>query len=482
MNFTGRIIFVSFSFIVSLIESFFEPTNLLSVVEALFFAAIAYSVGWIVDRSLYYRKKSESSEKRYRDMIEFSPEPILIYQDERIVFVNDKLEELLGLRSEQIIGKSIFDYILPEFHGPGKERIQKANAGDQSVSRTELKIRGAEDIIVDIEASSIAVMYDNKPSIEVFLKDITKRKRLEEELRNKNELYRFITENTTDVISYIIPTGDYEYISPSCQHILGYSPNEIVGKNIYHFFHPEEMETLAQLVAEAKTNFDFASFPHRFRKKDGHFIWLETNARTIRNNNRELIGMVAVSRDIDERVAKEKKLLETNQMLLYFSKMDGLTDIPNRRYFEEMFQKEWTRTMRHSMPLSILMIDIDYFKHYNDRYGHLAGDSCIKEIAKTIKQTLKRPGDFAARYGGEEFVILLPETDEKGAAYLAECILANVLDLKIKNDVSDISEFVTVSIGHATIVPALEMKREDLIKQADQQLYSAKESGRNQVK
>ncbi len=482
MKYTGRITFLIFIIMVSFIESFSEKTNLLTILEAIFFGLIAFFAGSLFDKSVYYRKQAETSQEQYRNLVEFSPDPILVYQDNKIVYINDKSEQLLQLRTEEIIGKPIFDFILPDFHSIIKERIQKLSSGDKEVVRMELKIRGHQNKILDIETTSVTIDYNNKPAVEVFLRDVTSRKKLEEESRKKEDRYRFITENTTDMITFINPQGVYEYISPSCVQLVGYDQKELLDKNIFDFFHPDEMEAISQFFYEAKSNLDFASFPHRYKKKDGSYLWLETNARTIRSDKKVLEGIVSVSRDITERVEKEKSLLESNEILRYLSNYDGLTDIPNRRYFEQKLQEVWQGTMSHSMPLSILMVDIDNFKKFNDHYGHQEGDRCVKEIAKAIKETLKRPGDFVARYGGEEFIILLPNTESIGAAFIGESLLQNVKNLKLETEASEVSNYVTISIGCATAVPTDQQKPEELIKLADEALYSAKEAGKNRVK
>ena len=186
------------------------------------------------------------------------------------------------------------------------------------------------------------------------------------------------------MITFINPQGVYEYISPSCGQLLGYNQNELMDKNLFDFFHPDEMEAISQIFYEAKSNLDFASFPHRYKKKDGSYLWLETNARTIRSDKKVLEGIVSVSRDITERVEKEKNLLESNEMLRYLSNYVGLTDIPNRRYFEQKLQEVWQGTMSHSMPLSILMVDIDNFKKFNDYYGHQEEIGALKKLLRQL--------------------------------------------------------------------------------------------------
>lgn len=160
--------------------------------------------------------------------------------------------------------------------------------------------------------------------------------------------------------------------------------------------------------------------------------------------------------------------------------LDGLTGIPNRRAFDEHLQREWPRAQRNETALSLIMIDIDHFKFYNDTYGHLGGDDCLKLVARSLFTAL-RASDFAARYGGEEFVCVLHETDGDGALITAERIRTKVESLHIPHGASPVSPFVTTSLGVATITPTDGVTPNHLIEMADQMLYSAKNKGRNRI-
>lgn len=160
---------------------------------------------------------------------------------------------------------------------------------------------------------------------------------------------------------------------------------------------------------------------------------------------------------------------------------DGLTGIYNRRYFDEVLTIEWKRTMREKSPLSLVMLDIDYFKKYNDTYGHQAGDKCLVKVAVAIADLLRRPADMVARYGGEEFVVVLPNVDREDAVKLAEKIRATIEKLKIDHKLSDINRFVTISLGVASICPEPKSSHEELLRSADKALYNAKNGGRNCV-
>lgn len=176
----------------------------------------------------------------------------------------------------------------------------------------------------------------------------------------------------------------------------------------------------------------------------------------------------------------QEQLTENNAILQRLSTLDGLTGIANRRYFDATLQTEWKSGMRHKTPLTVIMIDIDFFKKYNDGYGHQGGDECLKKVAETLAKTISRPGDFIARYGGEEFVVILPRTDAKGASAIAEQLRANVAARKIAHAYSSVSDHVSISLGAASMPPTSTASPEQLIAKADEALYQAKEAGRNQ--
>ncbi len=178
---------------------------------------------------------------------------------------------------------------------------------------------------------------------------------------------------------------------------------------------------------------------------------------------------------------QRRRLEAANKELKTLSDTDALTGLANRRYLEEFLQREWKRAMRHKYPIALLMIDIDYFKEYNDSLGHQAGDRCLVRLAEVLKGFERRPGDLAARFGGEEFVMVLCGTDVKGAMEVARQISKRVYDLKIKHPSSEVSEYVTVSIGGAGFIPSPHNLKEELIELADQAMYRAKAQGRAQI-
>ncbi len=192
--------------------------------------------------------------------------------------------------------------------------------------------------------------------------------------------------------------------------------------------------------------------------------------------------------EIDRRKAREKELLVIKQqledtifVLKRLSSEDELTGVPNRRSFENYLEQEWRRAIRYGVSLSLILVDIDFFKAYNDTYGHQSGDQCLKQVATVLNDTLHRPADFMARYGGEEFVIILPNTDINGGEFIAEKLREGVEALGIIHSSSLAGEHVTISLGVATAIPSQDSSPSELVTAADQALYLAKQEGRNRV-
>jgi diguanylate cyclase (GGDEF)-like protein len=215
--------------------------------------------------------------------------------------------------------------------------------------------------------------------------------------------------------------------------------------------------------------------------------------KTMANRSRHDLGALAASNEQLHRYTAamehanreltdvRRELEEKNRQLERLSTHDALTGIPNRRRFDATLEQEWRRATREASPLSLALCDIDYFKGYNDTYGHQEGDECLARVARALAETFRRPGDLVARYGGEEFVSVLPGTTQKGAAVLAERMRAAVEALQIPHRSSPLGSVVTISVGVATVVPPPGSEPESLVDLADRALYAAKQKGRNRV-
>lgn len=179
-------------------------------------------------------------------------------------------------------------------------------------------------------------------------------------------------------------------------------------------------------------------------------------------------------------ISRSLKLEAKNQQLQYLVNIDELTQIPNRRAFEQSLRQEWQRSLREQQPLSLLLCDIDFFKQFNDYYGHLAGDDCLYQVAQALRHSSQRPSDVIARYGGEEFAILLPNTDIQGARNISHRMLGQVRSLLIPHQASAISHYLTISIGSVSVIPHPHVGWSECLDIADRALYRAKAAGRDQ--
>lgn len=184
-----------------------------------------------------------------------------------------------------------------------------------------------------------------------------------------------------------------------------------------------------------------------------------------------------ITQEVNDRTLELQK---ANAELARLSRIDYLTNVANRRLFEETLAKEWARSSRSKTPVTLILIDVDFFKQFNDYYGHIKGDDCLREVAAALKSVVHRPADMVARFGGEEFVILLSHTDEK-AYKLAEKCRETIQNLGIEHKDSEVADVVTISLGIVTMLPTREYAPIDLLEAADYALYQAKENGRNQV-
>lgn len=230
---------------------------------------------------------------------------------------------------------------------------------------------------------------------------------------------------------------------------------------------------------------DQASVDLAFQVGATDYVTKPIHWAVLRQRVRRLLETQWAMNELKRQVEKERMLAEqlekANHELERLALIDSLTMIANRRYFDKFIANEWRRALRNGLPLSVIMCDVDFFKAYNDTYGHPSGDLCLKKIADMIVQNVNRSTDLAARYGGEEFVVVLPETDKQGAIHVAEKIRQSIKDAQIENYGSTVSKYVTISCGVATQHPNSESQRSDLIRDADLALYEAKTQGRDRV-
>jgi diguanylate cyclase (GGDEF)-like protein/PAS domain S-box-containing protein len=290
--------------------------------------------------------------------------------------------------------------------------------------------------------------------------------------------FRLLAENSGDVICRIDRHLMPVYVSPSVERVLGWTPEEMIlgGPGFIHAGDLALVAAAHERLMAGEEEVTKVSF--RLMRKDASAVWVEASARAVRGADGAPEGVVIVMRDVSDRVRLEEELRT-------MSLTDGLTGLCNRRAFDEGLEREWLRTARAGLQMSLLLLDIDNFKKFNDLYGHQAGDDCLRVVAAAVRGALRRPGDMAARYGGEELAVILPETDAEGALAVAETARAAIEALAVHHaGNTDAARVVTASIGAATAFAragATMKMPEGLLLAADGALYKAKRNGRNRV-
>ena len=323
-------------------------------------------------------------------------------------------------------------------------------------------------------ASAMLMLY----TVSVVLEH---QQRTERRLQEMASLHAMVTENSRDVILLADFDGRPHYISPAVLAMTGWTPEEAVQRGFSEVVHPEDLPKIEALVHSLRHDAGNAMIEYRTQQRSGGYIWVEASLRALRDPGTGIRSeILVIVRDISERKYAEEQLLQAHETVARLAVVDALTGLANRRRFDESLDAEWRRGIRDHAPLSLLMLDVDHFKLYNDSYGHVRGDTCLKQIAESALDVVARPGDLVARYGGEEFAFLLPGTSNDGAMQVANKVCEALRARKLQH-LENSPGIVTVSIGCATIVPQLGQQPATLIEIADQALYSAKRNGRNQV-
>ena len=274
----------------------------------------------------------------------------------------------------------------------------------------------------------------------------------------------------------------FAYIGPQIEPLLGWTPESwLTVQDWADRIHVEDRERVVTFcVSQSKAGVDHEA-DYRALTKDGSYVWIRDVVHVVRTPAGEVESLIGFMFDISERKRIEEKVMRLQRELEALSFIDGLTGLANRRRFDMLVRDEWTLAHKTNQPISMLIIDIDFFKLYNDHYGHVRGDECLKRVAQALTVGATRPRDIVARYGGEEFVIVLPETDASGALSVAERCRAALIDESIPHDRSEAAPFVTVSIGCGTIIPREGDPLIGFIEEVDKCLYGAKQRGRNAV-
>lgn len=373
----------------------------------------------------------------------------------------------------------LLDVVMPDMDGFETCHQLKQNPLTQRIPVIFMSARSdTDDVVAGFDIG--AVDYIAKP---LRMPEVCARVRAQLQIRSNSdtqeeqaERLRTIVNHMAEGLLIIEADGRIQYTNPACDHYLGYRENELAGRSIAELLSSmvtqEYLDYFAMHAANPDTAHNHGTREVAIRHRAGHALSMDLTLTPMYLRQPLYIGLL---HDITHHKQSEDAL----QRAAY---LDPLTKIANRRHFDNFLEKEWQRAVRNGGVLSLVVLDVDHFKLYNDSLGHPAGDTCLQQVAQAINSHASRSGDLAARYGGEEFVMLFSETEAESAMLLAETVRAHIEALHLPHPRSPTSAWITVSIGVATIRPHQLDNRETLFVAADRALYVAKEAGRNQVR
>lgn len=377
--------------------------------------------------------------------------------------------------TEAIIGASIEETLPPEALPFVRSQFTKALQRRDALVYEEPFVVDGVAYVVETKLTPF-FDEDGRPSYLLGVtRDMTARMHAERIIRESEERYRTLVHLSPDVI-LIHDDGMIVFCNEAAGRLLQVDhPDELLGKRLYDFV-PKEMrrqlEQLMQRIVQMNVSETAPPFETKMLLPGDDRVDVEGMSALIEYNGKKVVQVIL--RDVTKRNLEKERLERLSQL-------DGLTNVANRRHFDLVLNRETSRARRNKTPLSIILFDLDNFKKFNDHYGHLTGDDCLKRVTERASDLLKRPGDLLARFGGEEFAVLLPETDLYGAETVAEKLREQIEALRIPHAQSDASPFVTISLGAACLTRPSATEIVPFIERADQALYSAKRQGKNRV-
>ena len=410
--------------------------------------------------------------------------------DQKIVYVNRTFTGIFGYELADLT--NIADWISAYPYVEDRETARKGwsayfvapNRFEFPVEPMELRIPCKDGTIKTIIHSGV-VLPEVGWALATFI-DISDRKRdelllqaAERQARESQAIYRLLLDHSPEMI-VLVPFDQTEmFVSPAVERITGFTAEEYLASTGFEMIHPDQRLAVSGLRATLERQPDSHTLRYRTLLKTGGYCWVEATVSPYMDTfSQQVAGYVSIIRDISKQKGVEDALAAEKLQLESLASIDELTGIANRRTFNRVLEREARRQTRANRDLSLMLLDIDHFKGFNDLYGHVAGDSCLRAVAGAIKSCTLRDADLTARYGGEEFVVLMPLTLGAGAEKIARKVIEAVTALALPHAGSSYG-IVTVSIGIASSGPETGTSSVALVQQADLALYRAKKAGRN---
>jgi len=402
---------------------------------------------------------------------------IYIIQHGKFAYVSNLYQNLTGYSDKDLIGTSSLNYIHPDDREMVREEAIKRLKGEKIEPYEYRFVNKNKEIMVVLEMVA-SVMYKGERATLGSFMDITERKLMEDKLHQEEQRFRALIEHSSDIIVVVDLKGTITYINPAVEQVLGFKPEERIGYKGFDLIHLDDYKFLVDsfdaLVQD--TSVPVVKGEMRLRHKNGTYRTLEAVGSSLVKNN--VVEAVIVNyRDITERKWAEDMLRQSEQRYMELSIIDDLTQIYNSRHFYAQLEKEMERSNRYDQPLTLLLLDLDKFKIFNDTYGHVEGDYVLSRLGQVIKRCL-RDSDSAYRYGGEEFTIILPVTTSNDGFVTAERI-QNEFRREVFTPIPGKEVVVTMSIGLSQYKSNENMK--EFVHRVDKLMYQAKQNGRDRI-
>ncbi|MGA2081352.1 MAG: PAS domain S-box protein [Holophaga sp.] len=429
------------------------------------------------------------------------PEAIVIANNTgRIIRVNKEFTRMFGYGKQEVVGCLVDDLIAPKEFAAEAQGITADVARGHKITKEAVR-RRKDGTRIHVSILGVPIItHDRQVAVYGIYRDISDRKQAEEALQQEKAYLDQLVETAAEGIVMLDPQGRIMLHNGEFCRMFGYRPREVMGRSVDDLVLPPGSEAEGQRLTRTVMEGGHFSIETRRRRKDGSTLPVLIVGSPIVIQGQE-VACYAIYRDISDIKHAQEEILESQRQVMMvnadlqertrqleavnvqlerISNYDGLTAIPNRRYFEHFYDLEWRRSLREQKWITLIMIDVDFFKAFNDRHGHLAGDDCLKQIALAL-QIVNRASDLVSRYGGEEFVAVLSGTDPAGARSVAERMRQRVRNLHLVHGASSVGPYVTVSMGISSQVPQSTATPESLLLKADQGLYLAKSLGRDRI-
>ncbi|MBF2098706.1 MAG: EAL domain-containing protein [Gloeomargaritaceae cyanobacterium C42_A2020_066] len=426
-----------------------------------------------LEERLRIEQALKQSEQRFRNLFENTPEIAVQGYDKnrQAIYWNRASEKLYGYCQDEAIGQKLEDLIIPpHMRQQVIEDIERWLDGGEPTPASELSLMRKDGSAVEVYSSHIMLVNtEGDPELYCVDIDLSDRNRAKSALHESESRYRLLAENMNDLVCLHDLDGRYLYVSPSCEQLLGYTYDEMLGRDPYEFFHPDDRERIRQEAHAAVVEGKSLPITYQIRQKSGAYIWFETLTKPITDETGQLVKLQTTSRDVTERI-------HVQHQLRHDALHDSLTGLPNRHLLMERLELAINRAKRlENYRFAVLFLDLDRFKVINDSLGHAAGDELLIAVAHRLQQRL-RSLDLVARLGGDEFVILLEEVADIQEVICATERIFTALQNPFLIEAREV--YTTASVG-IVIGTSAYQKTDHLLRDADTAMYRAKSKGKS---